>query len=316
MKNNLFISTGYFATFTSSIILDFQKSKKMRNKNNYLLIIISKEFSNDEEFDTEVKSQIHFARSVGIWHKIDVVKEQDFPLSVYNTKNYDDNLIKLLFNGDLINKSFFEVYVSSLNILSKLSIIFSKSNIIDEGIGTYLQLQTAKNLKEFSNFYKIIPLDNINKINNIDLPKLLLYKKLKKLNRIYKTPKITEKTSFVAISSFYFIVDEKSKLIESYKSYISDLVKNGENVKIKLHPRNNKNDFLDFKNNLLEINIPLLDMYLIKNRKYIKTLFSMNSSILFMAKYVYNIPTKFIETDVKDEYTNNINNIYVKHINN
>jgi hypothetical protein len=317
MKKNLFISTGYFATFSSSIILDLHKSQKRRYKKNYLLIVISKEFSSDDEFKIEATKQISFAKVVGDWHKIEVVAEQNFPLSVYDNKNYDSELVKSLFNGDLSKMSFFEIYISSLNILPKLSkiISFSKANIFDEGIGTHFQLQNADSLSSFSNFYKIIPLQ-IKKLNSINLPKNLLYKKLKKLNKIYKTPKITALTSVFAISSFYFIISEKTKLIAFYKNYISDLVASGENIKIKLHPRNNIEDFLDFETNLLYENIPLLDMYLIKNRKYIKSLLSMSSSILFMAKYIYKIQSVFIEKDIEDDYTKNINKIYTKYINN
>ncbi len=322
MKKNLFISTGYFATISASLIIDLHKKQKKRNKKNYLLIVISKEFSNNKAFQNEVINQIHFAKQVNNWQKIDVIKENDFPLSVYDKDNYNEKIIETLFQGDLIKESFFELYISSLNILSKLSkyMKFSRANIIDEGIGTHLQVKNSEDLSKFKCFYNLISLqfnkEKINyKVNNIQLPKYLLYKKLNKLNSIYKTPKINKKTNLVAISSFYFIKREKFYLISTYKKLIKELLKDNYKVEVKLHPRNNKEDFLELENYLIQINIPLLDMYLKKNKKYIKNVFSMTSTILFMARYIYNINAVFIENDVKDEYTSNINEIYKKYIN-
>ncbi|MDR0485052.1 MAG: alpha-2,8-polysialyltransferase family protein [Alphaproteobacteria bacterium] len=309
MRKNLFISTGYFSTLTAGLVAFCLPQQKRKN---YLVIIVSKEFSWNNEIQQEINNQIFFAKKVAKWHKIIAIKEEDFPLSTYNYNNYNDIIVK-----SLGTNNFFEVYVSSLNIADKLNriISFKRISIIDEGIGTYLQIKEYGDLSKFHTFYNFLPVALASKnIHNVSIPKNLLYKKLHKLNKIYKTPSINFKTYIIAISSFYFIKNEKKQLIHTYKEYINNLSQKNIEVKIKLHPRNSLDDFIDFKDKILDTNLPLLDMYLLKNKKYIEGLYSMGSSILFMSKYIYKIPTTFISDEVQDDYTKKINEFYTKYI--
>ncbi len=326
MKRLLFISTGYFSTLSFAVLLNSTHKKSFKNCKIYLLIILFKEDSSSKDAIIHAKKQVEFAKNCyKNWFAIDVILEENFPLSVYDTADCSRIVLDNLF-GDLgvTQLKFHSLFVTSCNLIGKINqhMAFKKFYLVDEGIGTYFQVINNYTQHKIDGFFAFFSqnllatsLNNVHYKLSIKALRSILYK----LNKIYKTPSVEEKTFIIAISSFYFIKQEKPLLLQEYFTCIQNL-KEEYNCLIACHPRNDIKEIRtkagELFDNLAMIpqHVPILDMFIFKNKRNILGIASMNSSVLFTAKFIYNINTYYIKSEIEDAYTSSISKLYKDHI--
>lgn len=277
-NKKLFISTGYFGTLIASTL-----AKRFHNSENYLLITLDRQ---DKE------SNIKWANVLNPnWSKIDIINHKDY---------YEIDEIN--FNHIWKNIFFDEVYSNHIENLTLVKKFFyhKKIHVYEEGLATYYAYNKKINEKFYNKVFFLnkellislsekVVLINPNEFLDI-LNSAIKYYPIKTLqnknNVVYLMPGLQPYEN----NEHYFNFHYKKILEIKNKKY---------NVYVSLHPRVN----IDFPDHINVIkNIPIVDMFLIKNKSNISYIYSQYSTLTTYSEILYEINPIIIETDVKNKY--------------